>query len=86
MQEFLVMAHVKWKFNLSRALWLGGQFRRMVGPEKQYLCKATGKAKLTTQELEEFILDTDMNLNNQLLTYINEDIQYSVLTLNILKH
>ena len=64
MQEFLVTKQVKWKFNLSRVPWWGGQFKRMVGLVKQCLYKATGKAKLTKQELEEVILDTKINLNN----------------------
>ena len=64
MQEFLVTEQVKWKFNLSRAPWWGGQFERMVGLAKQCLYKVTGKAKLTKQEPEEVILDTEINLNN----------------------
>ena len=43
---------------------VGGQFKRMVGLVKQCLYKATGRAKLTKQELEEVILDTKINLNN----------------------
>ena len=52
MQEFLVTEQVKWKFNLSRTPWWGGQFERMVGLVKQCLYKATEKAKLKKQELE----------------------------------
>ena len=74
MQEILVTEPVKWKFNLSRAPWWGGQFERMVELVKQCLYKATGRAKLTKQELEEIILDTEINLNNRLLMYIDEDI------------
>ena len=86
MQEFLVTEQVKWKFNLSRAPWWGGQFERMVELVKQCLYKATGRAKLTKQELEEVILDTEINLNNRPLMYIDDDIQFPVLTLNILIH
>ena len=85
-QEFLVKEEIKWKFNLSRAPWWGGQFERMVGLVKQCLYKATGKAKLTKQELEEIILDTEIILNNRPLLYIDEDIQFPVLTPNILIH
>ena len=77
---------VKWKFSLSRAPWWGGQFERMVGLVKQCLYKATGRAKITKQELEEVILDTKINLNNQPLTYIDDDIQFLILTTNILIH
>ena len=58
----------------------------MVGLVKQCLYKATGKAKLTKQELEEVIVDTEINLNKRLLMYIDDDIQFPVLTLNILIH
>ena len=47
---------------------------------KQCLYKAIGRAKLTNQELEEVILDTDINLNKQPLMYIDDDIEFSVLT------
>ena len=63
MQEFLVTEQVKWKFNLSRVPWWGGQFENMVGIVKQCLYKANGCAKFTKQELEEVILDTEINLN-----------------------
>ena len=75
---------VKWKFSLSRAPWWGGQFERMVGLVKQCLYKATRRAKLTKQELEEVILGTEINLNNRPLMYIEDDIQFLVLTPNIL--
>ena len=63
MQEFLVTEQVKWKFNLSRAPWWVGQLGRMVGLVKQCLNKTTGKPKLTKQELEEVILDTEINFD-----------------------
>ena len=56
----------------------------MVGLVKQCLYKAIGKAKLMKQELEEAILNTEINLNNQPLMYIDDDIQFPVLTPNIL--
>ena len=71
MQEFLVTEQVKWKLNLSRASRWGGQFERMVGLVKQCLYEATGKAKLTKQDLEEVILDTEINLNNQPMKIFN---------------
>ena len=36
--------------------------------------------------VEEVILDTEINLNNRPLMYIDDDIQFPVLTLNILIH
>ena len=80
MQKFLVAEQAKWKFDLSRVPWGGGQFERTVRLLKQCLYKAIGRAKLTNQELEEVILDTDINLNKQPLMYIDDDIEFSVLT------
>ena len=37
---------IKWKFNLSRAPWWGGKFKRMVGLVKNTLYKTVGKSKL----------------------------------------
>ena len=64
MQESLVTGQLKWKFNLSRAPWWGRYFERMVGLVKQCLHIATGKTKLTKQELVEVILDTKIHVNN----------------------
>ena len=58
----------------------------MVRLFRQYLVKATGKAKLTKQELEEVILDNKMRSKNRPLLYIDDDIQFPVLTPNILIH
>ena len=66
---------------LSRALWWGGQFKRIiVGLVKQSLFKVTGRANLTEQELEEILLGIEIVLNNRPLTYIEEDIQVPVST------
>ena len=86
MQDFLVIELVKWKFNLSWAPWWGDQFERTLGLVKQCLCKETGKAKLTKQELEEAIPHTEINLNNRPQMYIDDDIQFTVLTPNIVIH
>ena len=86
MQEYLVTKQVKWKLILSRAPWWGGQFERMVALVKQCLYKATGTAKFTKQELEKVILDTEINLNNRPLMYIDDIVQFLVLRTNILIH
>ena len=84
--QFLSTNNIVWKFNLSRAPWWGGQFERIVGLVKQCLYKTVGRANLTVKELEEVILDIEVNLNNRPLTYLEEDIEYPVLTPNILIH
>ena len=61
MQEYLIKEQIKWKFNLSRAPWWGGQFEKKVGLVKQSLFKRIRRATLTKQilleELEEILLD-----------------------------
>ena len=63
---------------------MGGQFERMVGLVKQYLFKATGRANLTKEELEEILLDMEIVLNSRPLIYIEGNIQMPVLTPNTL--
>ena len=63
---------------------MGGQFKRMVGLMKQCLCKTVGKANVSWQELEEVLLDIEIKLNNRPLNYLEDDIQFPILTLNTL--
>ena len=58
------------------------QYERLIGLTKQSLYKSIGKSLLTWSELEGELLDVKVNLNNRLLTYIEEDSEYSVLTPN----
>ena len=52
----------------------------------QSLYKAAGKTEFANQELEEIILDTEINLNNRPQMYIDADVQFPLLTPNILIH
>ena len=78
--EFLTKENIKWKFNLPRAPWWGGHFERLIGLTKQSLFKSLGKTSLSWNELESVLLDVEVNLNNRPLTYIEDDIQYQILT------
>lgn len=69
-----------WNYHLSRALWWGGQYELLTGLTKQSLYKFSGKLLLIWSELEEVLLDVEVKLNNRPLTYIKEDLEYSVLT------
>ena len=82
--EFLTKENIKWKFNLPRAPWWGGHFERLIGLTKQSLFKSLGKTSLSWNELESVLLDVEVNLNSQPLTYIEDDIQYPILTPNIM--
>ena len=46
-QGLLQQHNITWKFNLSRAPWWGGQFKRLVGVVKSALYKVIGGAILT---------------------------------------
>ena len=48
------------------------------------MCRTIGKAQLTWAELQEVLLDIEIILNNRPLTYIEEEIDYPILTPNSL--
>ena len=81
--NLLVTEGIQWQFNLSRAPW-GGQFERMIGLIKQSMYKTIGNGFLLLEELREVILEVEVALNNRPLSYVEEDIQYPVLTPNSL--
>ena len=82
--HFFNFNNIEWKFNLNRAPWWSGQFKRMVSPVKNALYKTVGKVTLSWRELEEVFLDIENTLNNRLLTYVEDDVEYLILILNTL--
>ena len=78
-QNLLTTHGIKWKFNLSRAPWWGGQFERMVALVKNSLYKCVGKGSLTYNELTEVLLDKEVVLNNRPLSYM-QDVHLPTLT------
>ena len=83
---FLAENSIKWKFNLSRAPWWGGQFECLIGLFKNAFYKSIGNGMLRFPELEEVVLDVEVALNNQPLSYLEDDVQLPVLTPNSLLH
>ena len=77
---FLAENAVKWRFNISRALWWGGQSERLISLFKLAFHKTIGNSTLTWEELENVVLDVEVALNNQPLNYFKDDIEFSVLT------
>ena len=75
---------MEWKFNLNKAPWWGEHFDHMVSLVKNALYKTVGKAALSWRELEEAILDVENTLNNRSFTYVEDDIEYPILTVNTL--
>jgi hypothetical protein len=82
--DFLAKNNITWQFNLSKAPWWGGQYERLVGLVKQSLYKVIGASHLKWKELEEVVLDVEISLNNRPLTYVEDDVELSVLTPNLL--
>ena len=82
LHEHLTNEIINWKFNLPKGLRWGGHFERLVWVIKQALHKSMGIISLRWSKLTEAMLDAEINMKNRHLTYIEEDIQYPVLTPN----
>ena len=83
-RNLLERQSIKWQFNVSRAPWWGGQFERLIGLIKQSLYKTIGNGFLSLDELREVMLDVEVTLNNRPLSYVEDDVQYPILTPNSL--
>ena len=56
---------------------MGGHFERLSRVTKPFLYKSLGRTNLSWNKLDEVLLDVEINMNNRLLTYMEEDIQIS---------
>ena len=86
LNDLLASLGIEWRFNLSRAPWWGGQFERLVGVFKNAFYKSIGNGFLSWTELEEFVLDIEVTINNRPLSYLEDDIEFPVLTPNAVLH
>ena len=90
LQDYFAHHLIKWKFNLAKAPWWGGQFERLVGIVKQalyaYKHSSIGRAILDFDELEEVLLDVEIAVNNRPLSYVEDDVQLPVLTPNLIMY
>lgn len=77
---------IRWRFNLSRAPWWGGQFERLIGFFKNVLHKKIGNGTLRWPELKEVVLEVEVTLNSLPLSYLEDDIDLPVLTPNSMLH
>ena len=82
--NYLTKQDIMWQLNLHRALWWGGQFERLIGLVKKSLFMVIGGAKLKFSKLEVVILDVEVALNNRPLSYVEDDLQFPVLTPNVM--
>ena len=72
LQDYLAHRDIKWKFNLSKAPWWGGQFERLIGVMKQSIYQTIGRATLYLDEMEELLLDVEIAVNNRPLSYVED--------------
>ena len=79
-QTYLADEEIHWRFNLSRAPWWGGQFELLIGLFKQAFFKTIGGGMLTWTELCEVVLEVETQLNRRPLSYVEDDIQFPLLT------
>ena len=86
LQDYLAHRDIKWKFNLAKAPWWGGQFERLIGIMKQSIYKTIGRATLYLDEMEELLLDVEIAVNNRPLSYVEEDVQLPLLTPNLMMY
>ena len=84
LQDHLAHFRIRWKFNLSRAPWWGGQFERLIGLVKRALHKEVGCGMLKWAELQDVLLDVEVALNNRPLSYVEDDPQLPALSPNSL--
>ena len=63
--NYLAKNSIEWKFNLSRAPWWGGQFKRLVGVFKSAFHKTVGNGTLNFDELSAIVLDVETSINGR---------------------
>ena len=72
-QRYLVGVGVEWQFNLEKAPWWGGIFKRIVKSIKRCLRKKVGRARLNYDELLTAMTEVESIINSRLLSYISSD-------------
>ena len=84
LNDLLARNEIKWRFNLSRAPWWGGQYETLIGIVKQSLYRVAGRALLKLKELKEVLMDVETVLNNRPLSYVEDDVELQELTPNVM--
>ena len=79
-QSYLANEQIHWRFNLSQVPWWGGQFERLIGLFKHSFFKMIRGGILTWTELCEVVLEIETQLNRRPLSYVEDDIQFPLLT------
>lgn len=82
LHTFLSNHSIIWQFNLSHAPWWGGQFEHLIGSMKAAFYKTVGHGLLSWGEVSIVILDNEVTMNNRLLCYVEEEVQFPTLAPN----
>ena len=73
-KKFTLERNIEWKFNVPTASWWGGCFEICVKLVKRCLKKVLGNAKLSYEELESVLIETEGVLNSRPLTYVYKEL------------
>ncbi|KAL9975369.1 hypothetical protein ACROYT_G012524 [Oculina patagonica] len=79
-KKFVLNLNIDWKFNVPTASWWGGFFEICVKLVKRCLKKVLGNAKLSYEELETVLIETEGVLNSRPLTYVYDELSEGPLT------
>ena len=72
-KQFLTLKCIRWQNILSKALWRGGIYERLIKSVKRYLKKVQRSPKVILDELYTFVVEVEGTLNNRPLTYISAE-------------
>ena len=84
LQNHLANEEITWQFNLAKSPWWGGFYERLIKEIKKTLYKTLGRSHLSSEEMEQVIMDIERYLNNQPLTYVECELETQVLTPNVI--
>ncbi|XP_065060233.1 uncharacterized protein LOC135687567 [Rhopilema esculentum] len=79
-QMYAQNMNIRWIFNVPTASWWGGWWEICVKLTKKCLRKTLGNAKLSYEELETALIETEGIINSRPLTYVGEEISEPPLT------
>ena len=79
-KKFVLNLNIDWKFNVPTASWWGGFFEICVKLVKRCLKKVLGDARLSYEELETVLIETEGVLNSRPLTYVYNELSEGPLT------